>query len=1001
MTSTPTFDRSEIIRAMNIYHKPGDVVELRIPKAGRAKTISGYFNDFEILADSVVGLSDDRDVKEAGGVYITLNQIDGRLLSRSNNRYRKYSETTTSDGDVAQLNWLPIDCDPIRPVGIPSSNEEHEAALAMVREIRAWLIGRGWPAGAFVVGDSGNGGHLPVKIDLEPSKDNVDLVKRCLAALDFIFSDEGVKVDLTTFNPARIWKLPGTVTRKGDTSEERPHRMARMLEVPEVLETVARDLLEDLAAILPKDEPVRSTRSGDEFDPVRWAKDHGLKVSKVKPWSGGVLAELEVCPFNSDHKRTARIGRLPSGARYFGCFHDGCKGNDWHSLIDLLDPNRRERTAPKSETSKATTEDETSGKKLSQATRIVDLAVESGAEFWLSEEGEAFISIPEPNHIEVHPLKSSHVQSWLSGLLFKAAATTPNGQSVRDALSVLDGIARFGGEVHPVFVRLAGHKGRIYLDLGGPNWRAVEIGPDGWRVIPSESVPVKFRRSKGMLEIPEPERGGDLEDLRGVLNVPEGDPWILARAWLIQAFNPQGPYPIGIVNGEQGSGKSWFGRILRYVIDPNVSALRRPPRSERDLMIAAVNSWVIAYDNLSGLPPWLGDAICTLSTGGGLSQRELYSDREESLLDAQRPVILNGIDTISTRGDLLDRAIIFNLPRIDPDKRRTEKKIIAELDRIRPGVIGAILDIVSHGLSELPRVKLDQLPRLADFAEWITACEGALRWEPGEFLRAYDENRDDANATLIDNDLFATSLVNFIKAGVEPFEGPAGFLLSALEERAGVDTRYPPNGWPRTPQGVSNKLKRITPALRAVGVEVGPQQRTKKSRNIRIKWFPIKSTDEKGGKGDKGDVSRIDTSPKKPPSGDDGDVGDVYFSKLKVGEKRERKRGENAHYKVGEMNVTNVTSSPDTEKKVTMGDKGDNPTISENLEEACQREAEHLEKFKTPEPTPKTYLALRDIPTFTDGAKSWTLERDDVFSGLPDKIAKALIGKEAIREVRA
>lgn len=342
MAGPLSFDRSEIIRALNVYHKPGDVVELRIPKAGRARTISGYFHGFELLADSVVGLSDDRDVNGAGGVYITLNQIDERLLSRSQNHYKRYAETTTSDGDIIRLSWLPIDLDPVRPTGISSSDEEHKAALDKALEVRDWLIGRGWPVGAFVLGDSGNGGHLPVKIDLEPSDSG--LVERCLKAIDFIFSDEAVKVDTTTHNPARIWKLPGTAARKGDPSEDRPHRLARLLEVPEVLETVPRELLEDLAGLLPKDEPARSyQRGGDDFDPARYAEDHGLKVYKVKTWNGGPLVELEECPFNGDHKGTARIGRLPSGARYFGCFHNGCKGNDWRALRDLLEPDRDRR----------------------------------------------------------------------------------------------------------------------------------------------------------------------------------------------------------------------------------------------------------------------------------------------------------------------------------------------------------------------------------------------------------------------------------------------------------------------------------------------------------------------------------------------------------------------------------------------------------------------------------------------------------------------------------
>ncbi len=385
-------------------------------------------------------------------------------------------------------------------------------------------------------------------------------------------------------------------------------------------------------------------------------------------------------------------------------------------------------------------DDEKSGRGPSMATRIVTLALASGAEFWKTTEGEPFATIPnEAGHKENHPLKSKAAKTWLSGLLFKAEGKAPKGSAVADALAVLEGRATFEGETFSVFVRLAEYGGRFYLDLGGDDWRAVEIGPDGWRVIPSEAVPVKFRRSKGILELPEPKSGGNLEVLRRVLNIPEGAPWVLVRAWLVQAFKPTGPYPPLIVDGEQGSGKSWLGRILRYLIDPNKAALRRPPRNEHELMIGATNSWLVAYDNLSGLPGWLNDALCVVSTGGGMSTRELYTDSEEALFDIQRPIILNGIDALNAKGDLLGRAILLHLPRIEDGARRTEKEIKAELERIRPGILGAILDIISHGLRELPNVKLESKPRMADFAEWVVACEGALGWKPGEFLAAFEK----------------------------------------------------------------------------------------------------------------------------------------------------------------------------------------------------------------------------------------------------------------------
>ncbi|MBN2252015.1 MAG: hypothetical protein JW724_08095 [Candidatus Altiarchaeota archaeon] len=338
------YDCTEILRALNVCHSPGDVVELRIPGAGKKQTISGYFDNIKRLAKVTRRLANDLDVKKAGGIYFTLNQINPVLLSRAINRSERNAKTTTSDADVTRLKWLPVDLDPIRPKGISSTDEEHEAALDMARKIRSWLIEREWPENAFVVGDSGNGAHILIKIDLEPTGEKVELLKRSLKALDFIFSDEKVEVDTSTSNPARIWKLLGTMARKGDSSKERPHRMARILEAPDHyddLETVSRDLLEGLAAFLPKDEPVRyNSISSEDWDPEAYALEHNLPISKVKPWNGGTLVELEGCPFNPEHRRTARIGRLGSGARYFGCFHDGCNGNDWHALRDLLEPDR-------------------------------------------------------------------------------------------------------------------------------------------------------------------------------------------------------------------------------------------------------------------------------------------------------------------------------------------------------------------------------------------------------------------------------------------------------------------------------------------------------------------------------------------------------------------------------------------------------------------------------------------------------------------------------------
>jgi hypothetical protein len=325
------FDRADILRTAQLFHD-GDVFELRIPKAGKFGTISGYFDKSRTFIDSTVGLSDEG----FPGYYFTLNPVHPDLIARSSNTYTKYAKETTADGDILRRAWLGIDLDPLRPAGISSNDAEHGAALEMAEEIRRWLIEeQGWPVGAFIRADSGNGGHLAVKIDLPNDEAARDLVKHCLEALDFVFSDEKVKVDTSTFNAARIWKIYGTVARKGSDTPDRPHRLAKIIDAPERPETVSREQLERLAAILPKAEPIKSSSNGT-FDPVKYADEHGANVLRTKAWNGGTLAVLEVCPFDTSHNRgEAFLGVQANGARYFRCKHNSCQDKDWYALKAL------------------------------------------------------------------------------------------------------------------------------------------------------------------------------------------------------------------------------------------------------------------------------------------------------------------------------------------------------------------------------------------------------------------------------------------------------------------------------------------------------------------------------------------------------------------------------------------------------------------------------------------------------------------------------------------
>lgn len=224
LTEGPDENTGEIRRAIEVLFEPGDVVELRAFKD--KTTASGYFDDFEELAEQAAKL-DGRGF----AVYVTLNPADPALLARAQNRVRLHPKATTSDADIVCRRWLPVDFDPVRPADVSSTDKEKQAALRRAREVGDHLGERDWPEP--VVGDSGNGAHLLYRVDLPNDRESLELVKGVLEALAFKFSDEAVSVDTTTANAARIWKLYGTTARKGDDTEERPHRHSRLLEVPE------------------------------------------------------------------------------------------------------------------------------------------------------------------------------------------------------------------------------------------------------------------------------------------------------------------------------------------------------------------------------------------------------------------------------------------------------------------------------------------------------------------------------------------------------------------------------------------------------------------------------------------------------------------------------------------------------------------------------------------------------------------------------------------------
>jgi energy-coupling factor transporter ATP-binding protein EcfA2 len=469
----------------------------------------------------------------------------------------------------------------------------------------------------------------------------------------------------------------------------------------------------------------------------------------------------------------------------------------------------------------------------------VRLALEQG-EFWHAQDREPWASVPEGEGIVAHyPLKSPTFRAWLAGLYYRATGKPLYAQALQDARAVLEAKALYEGPQHAVYPRVAEHEGRVYLDLGREDWKAVEVGPEGWRVVESRACPVRFRRSRYTRPLPLPEPAGPeaLEELAALLPLRERRDWALVLGWLVGALNPRGPYPILVLTGEKGSGKTTAALVLKSLLDPQEGGLRAEPKDEEALMVGARGAWILAFDNLSAVSLRLSDALCRLSTGGGLGKRELYTDGEEFVIEAKRPVVLTGIAFGALRDDLADRAALVALSRLSDEERRPERELWEVFARLHPRALGALLTAASTALRrwEEARAGLSSLPRLADWAVWAEAAAPALGLEAGEVVAAFYEVQAAMEQDALEADPVAQAILLLTRDWPEGHrrEYPTAELLANLEQVMGLEeAKRKPEGWPRTPQGLGKHLPRLQAALRGAGIVIRGERdrRTKRHR---------------------------------------------------------------------------------------------------------------------------------------------------------------------------
>lgn len=515
----------------------------------------------------------------------------------------------------------------------------------------------------------------------------------------------------------------------------------------------------------------------------------------------------------------------------------GVDGNVPNRGMILVDDTIRTEEAKSNETGEAKSEGTNGDNQPPVLTpeSIANHAKKQGVEFFRDQQGSFFAWVPvttnEGTHFECHPSRSKSLLAQLINLIRIRSTSELKLSKLKQAIEIME-LDAYQSPIVELENRRATRNKVALIDLGGPGWKMINAGPDGWTVT-SQQKPT-FYRPQHLRALPHPERGGDIDELFSFVPAENPQEKLLMTAWLLAALHAGIPNPILVFVGQQGSAKTTRTKRIRSLLDPSVTPVLGELEMS-NLFLTFQHHAVPCFENVSQFNRRVADMFCRAVTGNGVERRKLYTDSDQVLFSFRRSIIINGIDTPSMRPDFLDRCLIVNCERMD--KFQPLHELDRQFEESRPRILGAMLDVLVKTLRVLPSTPTAEEFRMADFAHFGRAVAIALGQQPSDFDKAYRLNIRHRNFEVLEDAPMVQLLKEFCleHPAADPWIGSAVSLLDELQAIA--TNKGDVNGMkdlPKSGRWLSSRLGEMTSALKTIGIVVEKLQRTHDQRGWKV-----------------------------------------------------------------------------------------------------------------------------------------------------------------------